>query len=117
MPGIAGTRQLMNRQKTDPPRGVLRSSAAVDQSRYQHSRYHPSPDLAAYVEHFWSVQWNLRGLAPEQAETLPHPSVHMIFERGAGARIAGVARRKFTRVLRDEGGVIAAKFTPGGFYP
>ena len=107
----------MNRRKTDPPRGVLKSSAAADPARYQHARYHPSPDLTPYVEHFWSVQWDLRGLAPERAETLPHPSVHMIFERGVGARIAGVARKKFTRVLEGEGGVIAAKFTPGGFYP
>ena len=107
----------MNRRKTAPPRGVLKSSAAADPTRYQHARYHPSPDLATLVEHFWSVQWDLRGLAPERAETLPHPSVHMIFERHVGARIAGVARKKFTRVLQDEGGVIAAKFTPGGFYP
>ena len=107
----------MNRRKTAPPRGVLRSSSAADPPRYQHARYHPSPDLATHVEHFWSVQWDLRGLAPERAETLPHPSVHMIFERHVGARIAGVASRKFTRVLEDEGGVIAAKFTPGGFFP
>jgi AraC-like DNA-binding protein len=107
----------MNRRKTAPPRGVLRSSGAADPSRYQHARYHPSPDLAAHVEHFWSVQWDLRGLAPERAETLPHPSVHMIFERHVGARIAGVTHKKFTRVLEDQGGVIAAKFTPGGFLP
>jgi len=107
----------MNRRKTAPPRGVLKSSGAADQTRYRHARYNPSPDLARHVEHFWSVQWDLRGLAPEKAETLPHPSVHMIFERHIGARIAGVARRKFTRVLEDEGDVIAAKFTPGGFYP
>jgi AraC-like DNA-binding protein len=41
----------------------------------------------------------------------------MIFEHHVGARIAGVAHRKFSRVLQDEGGVVAAKFTPGGFYP
>jgi AraC-like DNA-binding protein len=117
MARLEGTRQLMNRRKTAPPRGVLRSSAAADPTRYQHARYHPSPDLAAHVEHFWSVQWDLRGLPPERAETLPHPSVHMIFERNAAARIAGVSRKKFTRVLEGRGGVIAAKFTPGGFYP
>jgi len=106
----------MNRRKTAPPRGVLKSSAAADPTRYEHARYHPSRDLAAHVEHFWSVQWDLRGLAPERAETLPHPSVHMIFERHVGARVAGVARKKFARVLEGEGGVIAAKFTPGGFH-
>jgi hypothetical protein len=88
----------MIRRKTEPPRGVLKT-AVVEPSRYQHARYHPSPDLDAFVEHYWSVRWDLRGLAPEQAETLPHPSVHMIFERPAGGRIAGVARGKFSRTL------------------
>lgn len=106
----------MNRRKTAAPRGVL-NTAIADPRRYQHARYHPSPDLELYVEHYWSVAWDLRGLAPERAETLPHPSVHMIFERSVGGRIAGVARGKFTRVLEGEGGVIAAKFTPGGFHP
>jgi AraC-like DNA-binding protein len=106
----------MHRRKTDLPRGVLKTAAA-EPSRYQHARYHPSPDLDPFVEHFWSVAWDLRGLAPERAETLPHPSVHMIFERPAGNRIAGVARGKFSRLLHGVGGAIAAKFRPGGFYP
>lgn len=106
----------MNRRKTAPPRGVLKTAAA-EPERYQHARYHASADLDPYVEHYWSVQWDLRGLAPERAETLPHPSVHMIFERPAGSRIMGVARGKFSRLLEGEGGVLAAKFRPGGFYP
>jgi AraC-like DNA-binding protein len=106
----------MNRRKTAPPRGVL-STATADPQRYQHARYHPSPDLEPYVEHFWSVAWDLRGLAPERAETLPHPSVHMIFERNVGGRVSGIMRGKFSRLLEGEGGVLAAKFTPGGFYP
>jgi AraC-like DNA-binding protein len=106
----------MNRPKTAPPRGVLKTAAA-DPQRYQHARYHASSDLDPYVEHYWSVQWDLRGLAGERAETLPHPSVHLIFERGVGSRIMGVARGKFSRLLKGEGGVLAAKFRPGGFYP
>ena len=106
----------MNRRKTAPPKGVLKTAAAAPQ-RYQHARYHASSDLEPYIEHFWSVQWDLRGLAPERAETLPHPSVHMIFERNVGGRIAGVARGKFSRLLEGEGGVLAAKFRPGGFHP
>jgi AraC-like DNA-binding protein len=107
---------FMNRRKTAPPRGVLKT-AAVDPQRSQHARYHASPDLEPYVEHYWSVQWDLRGLAPQRVETLPHPSVHMIFERNVGGRIAGVARGKFSRLLEGEGGVFATKFRPGGFHP
>jgi len=106
----------MPRRKTEPPRGVLKTAVA-DPDRYRHARYHPSPDLAAFVEHYWSVQWDLRGRAPERVETLPHPSVHMIFERPAGSRIAGVARGKFSALLEGHGGVFAVKFRPGGFYP
>ena len=89
----------MNRLKTDKPRGVLKTAIAAPE-RYRHARYHPSPDLAPYVEHYWAVEWDLRGLPPERAETLPHPSVHLIFERdGAGreasSRVAGVARGRF----------------------
>src|SRR6266540_2829865 len=66
----------MIRRKTDPPRGILKTTVA-DRQRYRHERYHPSPDLDPYVEHYWVVEWDLRGQAPEQAETLPHPSEHI----------------------------------------
>ena len=106
----------MTRRKTELPRGILKTAVA-DRRRYEHARYYPSPDLEPYVEHYWSVQWDLRGLAAERVETLPHPSVHMVFEHNAGGRVAGVARGKFVRLLEGEGGVLGVKFRPGGFYP
>jgi AraC-like DNA-binding protein len=106
----------MVRRKTDPPRGVLKT-AVSDRQRYRHARYHPSRALEPYVEHYWVVEWDLRGEAPERAETLPHPSVHMIFERDGKSRIGGAARKKFSTLLEGKGGVFAVKFTPGGFYP
>jgi len=106
----------MIRRKTDPPRGILKTKVA-DQQRYMHERYHPSPDLEPYVEHYWLVEWDFRGRAAERAETLPHPSVHMTFEQGGMCRIRGAARVKFSRLLEGKGGVFAVKFTPGGFYP
>jgi AraC-like DNA-binding protein len=106
----------VGRRKTAPPRGVLHP-AITEPALSRHVRYHPSPDLERYVEHYWSVEWNRRGLAPEPVEILPHPSVHLIFERPVGARIMGVARGKFSRLLKGDGGIFAVKFTPGGFYP
>jgi len=106
----------MNRPKTIPPRGVLKTAAA-DPERHRRARYYPSPDLELYVEHYWLVEWDLRGQAPERVETLPHPCVHLIFERNVGGRIAGVAPGKFSRLLEGEGGAFSIKFTPGGFYP
>ncbi len=106
----------MPRRKIAVPRGVLKS-AAVDRQGFEHARYHASPDLERYVEHFWAVRWDLRGAPDHLVETLPHPNVYLIFEQGAGGRIAGVARGKFTRLLAGEGSVFAVKFKPGGFYP
>jgi AraC-like DNA-binding protein len=106
----------MVQRKTDRPRGILKT-AVSDRQRYRHERYHPSQDLDRYVEHYWVVEWDLRGEAAEGAETLPHPSVHMIFEMDGRSRIRGAARKKFSTLLEERGGVFAVKFTPAGFYP
>jgi AraC-like DNA-binding protein len=113
---ILKKRDTMVRRKVDPPRGVLKTMAA-DRRRMRHERYHPSPDLEPYVEHYWVVEWDLHGQPAQRAETLPHPSVHMIFEPGGRSCIRGAARAKFSRVLAGRGGVFAVKFTPGGFHP
>lgn len=106
----------MNVRKTSPSKGILRAPAA-DARRYRYERYHPSGDLEVYVEHYWVVEWDLRGQSPERAETLPHPSVHMVFQDGGRSRIRGPARAKFSVLLEGMGGVFAVKFTPAGFYP
>src|SRR5262245_20870430 len=106
----------MPRRKIDSPRGVLKSDVAAT-GRLRHDRYHASSALDVYVEHYWVVEWDLRGQPPHRAETLPHPSVHMIFEPGGRSRIRGPARAKFSRVLTDQGGVFAVKFRPAGFHP
>ena len=104
----------MVRRKIAPPRGIL-TTAVADGQRYHHERYHPSPDLDAYVEHYWVVEWDVP--SPTRVETLPHPSVHMIFERGGRSRIRGASRAKFSRLLKGQGAVFAVKFTPAGFQP
>jgi uncharacterized protein DUF6597 len=77
----------------DQPRGVLKTAVA-DRQRYRHELDHASPDLDPYVEHYWVVEWDLCGQVPERAETLPHPSVHMIFERDGKSRINQRERRR-----------------------
>lgn len=99
-------------------RGVLTQISSADEAgRMTHARYPASPELAPYVEHYWAVSWDLRGMAPHRVETLPHPSVHMTFDRQGESRISGVARGKFVRMLEGEGGVFGVKFRPGGFHP
>ena len=113
---IEETRQaFVIRPKADPPRGVLQTGNA--DRGYRHLRYHASSDLDPFVEHYWSVAWDLRGQPPQRVETLPHPSVHMVFERGRMSEVHGPLRTKFSRLLKKKGRVFAVKFRPGGFYP
>ena len=93
--------------KHDKSRGILRARAAEGLTRYW-----PSRDLAPFVEHFWIVRWNLA--EPMTAETLPHPSVHMVLEK-SHSEIVGVMRGRFTRTLEGAGRVIGTKFRPGAF--
>lgn len=106
----------MPRRKIEPPRGVLKSSPEQGQEFF-HARYHPSPDLEPYLEHLWSVAWDCPPDRPSLVETLPHPTVHLIFENNVGGRIGGVSKEKFSTLLRGKGRIMAAKFRPGGFYP
>jgi AraC-like DNA-binding protein len=49
-------------------------------------------------------------------ENLPHPSVHLVLEKGK-SRIVGVVKGKFSRLLENKGRVFGIKFKPGAFYP
>src|SRR5262249_15160780 len=91
--GLKKRDTMMIRRKGETPRGVLK--AATGHPGLRHERYHPSPDLELYVEHYWVVEWDL-GQRSHRAETLPHPSVHLIFEPGRPTRIRGAARAKFS---------------------
>jgi AraC-like DNA-binding protein len=106
----------MPRPKLDPPRGVLKSTSEQGQEFF-HARYHPSADLEPYLEHLWSVAWDCPPDQPSLVETLPHPTVHLIFENEVGGRIGGVGKGKFSTLLKGRGRIMAAKFRPGGFYP
>jgi AraC-like DNA-binding protein len=97
-----------------PARGVLQSPPAAGQ--FRHARRSPVPELAHCVAHYWLVSWDLRGLEPHTAETLPHPNVHAVFEPSAST-VAGVHTTKFTRRLEGRSHAFGIKFTPGGFRP
>ncbi|MDV6234269.1 AraC family transcriptional regulator [Leptospira ellisii] len=100
--------------KRDKPRGVLRNSNIQISSK--HARYLPGPASEYFIEHYWTVSWDLRGREPYLAETLPHPSVHLVFERG-NSRIQGIVEGRFSSLLKDLGRVWGIKFKPGMFYP
>lgn len=96
------------------PRGVVQ--AAQLQQAGGAGRYLLAPPLDAFVEHLWTVAWDLRGQAPVRRETLPHPSVHLVVEAGRSG-LAGVHTRRFSRQLEGQGRVLGIKFHPGCFRP
>jgi AraC-like DNA-binding protein len=100
--------------KAGPPRGVLRPAPA--QGRLHHSRRTPPEDLEPWIQHYWSVGWNLQGCEPFQQETLPHPNVHIVFEPGRSG-IAGVHTARFSRTLEGRSNVFGIKFRAGAFRP
>ena len=102
----------MIQPKLVPPRGILHTP--VEPAGPGYGRYWPGEALAPFVEHFWTVAWDVA--EPEIAEVLPHPSVHLVLEAG-NSRVAGVPKGRFTRRLEGKGRVLGTKFRPGGFRP
>jgi len=96
------------------PRGVLRPSAAT--SRFTLATREPPAELAAFVEYYWIVRWDLRGEPDHTQSVLPHPNVHLAFEAPA-AQIHGVSRSLFSRRLSGSGKVLGVRFRAGGFRP
>ncbi|MFZ5889505.1 MAG: AraC family transcriptional regulator [Myxococcota bacterium] len=115
LPGVAS--KLPPLRPAAPPRGILHANEPS--AEREHQRVLPPASLSEYIAHFWTVRWSLK--EPELVETLPHPTVHVIFEevRGASPRaeVVGVPRGRFTRRLEGEGDVFAIKFRPAMLQP
>jgi AraC-like DNA-binding protein len=104
----------MAEPRRDPPRGLL--NLELTDPRVRLGRFVPSEPAALFVEHYWTVRWDLRDQPPFTSESLPYPSVHLVLERGQ-SRVHGVTTGKFRQTLREQGLVFGIKFKPGGFRP
>ncbi len=94
--------------------GILHARAANEHFRYAEAA--PSPGLAPFVEHYWTVRWDLTGRPPYEQHVLPYPCVNVTFTPGR-CRVAGVPRGRFSEVLTGAGRVFGVRFRPGGFRP
>ena len=111
------------RNATRPGAGVLRPDEVARHTDLR--REHPvAPELAPYVERYWTVRWDRAGAPPYRAEVLSDPAVNLSVEEGSQPRfgvdlpaalVHGVVRRRFAVDLHGTGAVTAAKFRPGGF--
>lgn len=98
---------------TKGTRGILNPLDGL--AHFSLDRALPPPDLAPFVENFWSVRWNLEGRAPFEQEILPYPCVNLSLE-AAGFAVHGPGTQRFVAHLTGRGHVFGTKFTPAGFF-
>src|SRR5258705_3537299 len=107
-----------------PPMRVLAGRPAST-SVFDLDRWAPSDATARFVEHFWSVSWDLREQEPYRSTVITFPSMHITHEWGDdGPRhgfplpntlVHGVVERVFHTTISERGRVVGARFRPGGF--
>ena len=85
-------------------------------------RWAPSDAAARFVEHFWSVSWDLRGQGPFDSTVITFPSLHLTHEWGDDGRATvsaaehiGARRRGVLHDDQRARRVVGARFRPGGF--
>jgi AraC-like DNA-binding protein len=104
-------------------RGVVGRAGTT--SAFDLARWAPSDAAAEFVEHFWSVSWDLRGQESVDSAVITFPSLHLTHEWGSdGPRhgfalpntlVHGVVEKVFRTTIRQRGAVVGARFRPGGF--
>lgn len=105
----------MSNSTTTSQRGVLAPGAFG--TRVVLTRHEVrSPGVARFVERYWSVRWALDDGESFTSETLPHPTVNVVFE-AEGSAAHGIPHARFSRTLVGEGWVFGVKFRPGAFAP
>lgn len=82
---------------------------------FQLTRYLPSPELAPFVEHHWTIRWDLRGQSPYIFEFMPHSSVNFSITMNR-AWIIGATSGVYEYEMKDTGSSVGVIFKPGGFY-
>ncbi|MGI5485634.1 AraC family transcriptional regulator [Microtetraspora malaysiensis] len=94
-------------------RGWVNPSAGLN--AFDFVRQAPSPEISAYVEHFWVVTWTELA-EPYEQRIVSHPTVNMTIAQDFH-RIAGVIKGGFSYTMRGSGRVLGMRFHPGGFRP
>ena len=109
---------------TKPPvRGLVGRPGSS--SVFDLRRWPPSDDASQYIEHFWSVTWDLRGRQPFDSAVITFPSMHLTHEWGEDVErhgfslpntlVHGVVQQVFRTTISARGAVVGARFRPGGF--
>lgn len=94
-------------------RGILNPQQAF--RHFALEREPAPPDLAAFVESFWSVRWELEDGQRFAQEILPYPCANLSLEDGRFL-LHGPCTERFVAYLAGEGVVSAVKLTPAGCF-
>lgn len=113
----------MDAWKNAPQLGVV--GRAQSTGAFSLTRWAPSTETAEFVEHFWSVHWNLPAGETHDSTVITFPVMHLTHEWGQdGPRhghrlpatlVHGVVDTVFHTTLHRSGTVVGARFHPGGF--
>ena len=95
-----------------PTLGILNPRDGL--TRFTLERFPPRPELALFVQNYWSVRWDLTGQPAFEQEVLPHPCVNLAFEAERSA-VHGPTTERFVAQLSGRGRVFGVKFKPTGF--
>ena len=97
-----------------PLRGVVGRAGSI--SLFDLDRWAPSDDAGRFVEHFWSVSWDLRGQQPLGNTVITFPSLHITREWGSDSPrhgfslpntlVHGVVERVFRTTISERGTVV-----------
>jgi AraC-like DNA-binding protein len=110
-----------NATPSAPVRGLVGRAATT--ALFDLHRWRPTGAAAQFVEHYWSVSWDLR--VPYESTVITFPAMHLTNEWGTdGTRhghslpavlLHGIVERVFRTTIRGTGTVVGARFHPGGF--
>ncbi|MFI8005446.1 DUF6597 domain-containing transcriptional factor [Streptomyces sp. NPDC086010] len=107
---------------SENPRGIVDAPDLFTHVRFRLRE--PAPGLRRHLEHYWLIDWDLS--RPYTSQVVPHPSVHLVFQRqdsgsaadrAGTAEVYGVVQGMFTRRLEGRGRVCGVKFRAGAFRP
>ena len=76
--------------------------------------YAPPADLALFIEHFWTIQWDKTGSTYTSEEVMHRPYVD-VFMSLQETGVQGTFRGKRAYVAAETGRVVGIRFRPGGF--
>lgn len=96
------------------PRGRL-DPAGFDRHVQFHTTQAP-PDLAPFVEHFWTVRWDRAGEPPYISEQVMHRPYVDLYLSAEECGIQSTFRGRRDYVAAEVGRIVGIRFRPGAFH-